>query len=88
MRATPPARPASAFRRGVAAFLDFLTVFFVGGMVIGRVTGETIDGGFLLSGSPALALFALIIVYFYVGRKLLGGTLWDRLLGIARPQPY
>jgi hypothetical protein len=84
----PPVRPASAFKRGVAATLDFLTVFFVGGYVIGKLTGETTAEGFSLSGGAAIALFALIVVYFYVGRKVLGGTLWDRILGIARPQPY
>jgi hypothetical protein len=84
----PPVRPASAFRRGVAAFLDFLTVFFVGGMLIGKLTGQTIEGGFVLTGGAAFGLFALIVVYFYVGRKIAGGTLWDRILGIARPQPY
>jgi hypothetical protein len=36
---------------------------------------------------PALVLFALIAVYFYVCRRHLGGTLWDRILRIARPQP-
>ena len=83
-----PAKPASAFKRGLAAVLDFLTVFFVGGYVIGKLTGETTDSGFSLSGGPAIALFALIVVYFYAGRKKLGGTLWDRIFSIARPQPY
>jgi len=84
----PPVRPASAFKRGVAAVLDFFTVFFAGGYIIGKLTNETTPEGFSLSGGAAIALFALIVVYFYVGRKLLRGTLWDRILGIARPQPY
>ena len=88
MNGDPQARPASAFKRGVAAVLDFLTVFFVGGYIIGKLTGEATDEGFALTGAPALALFALIVVYFYVGRKIAGGTLWDRIFSIARPQPY
>lgn len=84
----PPVRPASAFKRGVSAVFDFFTVFFVGGYIIGKLTNETTDEGFSLSGGPAIALFVLIVVYFYVGRKQLGGTLWDRILGIGRPQPY
>ena len=33
-------------------------------------------------------VFALIVVYFYVGRRVAGGTLWDRFFGISgEPQP-
>jgi len=31
-------------------------------------------------------LFLLIILYFVVGGKYLGGTLWQRLLGTTRKQ--
>ena len=30
---------------------------------------------------PALLLFALIAAYFYLGWKVVGGTLWQRILG-------
>ena len=83
-----PAQPAATWKRVFAAILDFLTVFFGGGWLFGKVTGETTPDGFVLSGGPALALFALIVIYFVAGRRFLGGTLWDRILGIARPQPY
>jgi hypothetical protein len=63
-------------------------VFFVGGMVIGKLTGQTDENGFMLTGGAALGLFALVVAYFYVGRKILGGTLWDRILGVTRLQPY
>jgi hypothetical protein len=81
--ASPATRPAF-WRRGLAGFFDFLTVFFVGGYVIGSLTGETTKDGFNLSGLPALALFALLILYFYLGWKVLGGTLWQRVFG-AQP---
>ncbi|HRD78107.1 MAG TPA: hypothetical protein PK264_19570 [Hyphomicrobiaceae bacterium] len=42
--------------------------------------------GFKLDGTPALALLAVIAAYFLVGR-ITGGTVWDRILGIRRPQP-
>ena len=67
------------WRRGLAGFLDFLTVFFVGGYVIAALTGETTSDGFHLTGLAALALFAVIVLYFYVGWKVLGGTLWQRV---------
>lgn len=72
--------PVATWRKVVAAILDFLTVFFVGGHIIGALTGNTTSGGFNLQGAPALVLFALIIVYFVVGRKFLGGTLWRHIL--------
>ena len=78
---TDSTKPPSTLRKVFAAILDFFTIFFVGGYLIGKLTGNTTDGGFQLDGAPALALFALIIAYFYVGRKYAGGTLWQRLLG-------
>ena len=75
-----PARPASAPRKVFAAILDFFTIFIVGGDIIGKMTGESTDGGFNLEGGPALLLFALIVVYFVVGRKYAGGTFWQRIL--------
>jgi DMSO reductase anchor subunit len=73
------------WRKVLAAILDFLTVFFIGGYVIGSLTGNTSDEGFKLEGLPALVLFALIIVYFVIGYKFVGGTLWQRILGARRP---
>lgn len=51
------------------------------GYVIGAATGETTKDGFSLHGASALVLFAGIILYFYLGWKVLGGTLWQRILG-------
>ena len=79
---------AAVWKRVVASILDFFTVFLGAGWVIAKATGNiTPEGGFNLSGGPALLLFALIAAYFYVGRKIAGGTLWDRAFGIGRPQP-
>ena len=82
-----PQQRASVTKRVIASILDFFTVFILGGMAIGWATGNIKDGGFDLSGIPAVILFALIVVYFYVGRRHLGGTVWDRIFRIARPQP-
>jgi hypothetical protein len=80
--------PASFAKRVVALFLDFLTIFFSGAYFIGWLTGGLRADGVDLSGAPGLVFLALIGAYFYVGWKFAGGTIWDRILGIARPQPY
>jgi hypothetical protein len=77
---TPPPLVKPFWRRGLAGFLDFLTVFFVGGYVIAKITGDTTSDGFNLTGAPALVLFAAIALYFYLGWKKLGGTIWQRIL--------
>jgi hypothetical protein len=74
-------RPAT-WKVVIAAILDFLLVFILGGMLIASATGDTTEGGFQLSGWPAVALFALIALYFW-GMGRLGGTLFRRLFRIA-----
>jgi len=82
-----PAAAAPIWKRILAPILDWITVFAVGGYLIGAATGGLEPGGFNLQGWPALLLLAVVIAYFYVGRRLAGGTLWDRFFGIGRPQP-
>jgi hypothetical protein len=66
----------------LAAILDFLTIFLVGGYVIAWLTGSASSRGFDLSGWPAFALLAVIVAYFVVGKRVFHGTLWKRILGI------
>jgi len=72
--------PVATWRKVVAGILDFLTIFFIGGYVIGYLTGNMTADGFNLQGATALILFALVITYFVVGSKYLGGTIWQRIL--------
>ena len=67
----------------LAAILDFFTVFGLGGYVIARLTGNLTETGFALNGMPAVALFAVIILYFVLAPRM-GGTLWQRLLRARR----
>ncbi len=67
----------------LAAILDFLTIFFVGGSIIAWATGSLTQDGFKLNGAPALLLFALIVAYFVAGKRAFGGTIWRRIFGIA-----
>jgi hypothetical protein len=82
-----PVAPAPLWKRVVAPILDYIMVFSVGGYLIGSATGSLEPAGFELYGWPAALLFALVVAYFYVGRRVAGGTLWDRFFGIGRPQP-
>lgn len=70
----------ATWRKVLAAILDFLMVFFVGGYAIGYLTGGMTPEGFKLEGPPAIVLFALIVVYFVAGSKYPGGTVWQRIL--------
>jgi hypothetical protein len=80
-------QPVAVWKRVVAAILDFFTAFFVFGWLVAQFTGHTTQSGFKLQGGPAILLFALIVAYFFIGRRYAGGTLWDRIFGIGRPQP-
>jgi RDD family len=78
---------AAIWKRVVAVILDLVTVFAIGGYVIGALTGDLTSDGFSLNGAPALVLFAVVVAYFFVCRRYAGGTLWDRIFRIKRPQP-
>ena len=75
---------APFWRRALAGILDFITVFWVAGYLIGSMSGETTKDGFNLTGTAALMLLAVIVLYFYLGWKVVGGTIWQRIFG-ARP---
>jgi len=77
---TDVAKPTATWRKVFAAILDFFTVFFLGGYAIGYLTGNVTAQGFSLEGTTAMILFALIVVYFVVGSKYAGGTVWQRIL--------
>jgi hypothetical protein len=79
--ASEPRKPAGTWRKVIAAILDFIFIFFIAGYVIGYFAGGLSEKGFSLSGMPAFVLFAVIVLYFIVFRRYLGGTLFQRLLG-------
>jgi hypothetical protein len=73
------AAPPALWRRVVAAILDFLTAFIGSGSLVAYLTGDLTSTGFQLEGLPALCAFALVILYFVVGKRL-GGPIWRRVL--------
>ena len=75
-------KPVATWRKVVAAILDFIFVMAIAGYAIASVTGDTTEGGFDLKGGPAFLLFAIIILYFIIFTRYLGGTVFQRLLGV------
>ncbi len=76
------AKPVSTTRKVFAGILDFIFVMVIAGYAIGYMTGNVTDEGFNLKGGPAFLLFAIIILYFVIFTRYLGGTVWQRLLGV------
>ena len=81
---TEVTKPHPNWKIILAALLDFVTMFAVGGYVIGKLSGQATEDGFSLSGLPALLSIALIIAYFIIGNRYFRGTLWKHILGTAK----
>ena len=75
-------KPVSTWRKVFAAIFDFIFVFGFAGYLIARYTGNVTDEGFALKGGPALLLFAIVILYFVIFTRFLGGTIFQRLLRV------
>ncbi len=84
---TEPIKPAPVWKRGTAATLDLITAFLGFGWLIAYFTDNTKGQYFHLDNSLALLGLVVTVAYFFIGRRYCGGTLWDRILGIGRPQP-
>lgn len=67
-------------RKITAFIIDIFLSFFVIGGTIAYLTGDLTSGGFSLDGGPALLAIALVITYFIVGNKYLGGTIGKRIV--------
>jgi hypothetical protein len=75
-------KPVPTWRKVVAAILDFIFVLFIVGYGIGYMTGNLTDEGFNLQGAPAFIAFAIIVLYFVIFTRYLGGTVFQHLLGV------
>jgi len=74
----------ATWRIVLAALLDFFTAFFGIGYVLALTLGGKTETGFHLTGGPALLAIILIVAYFLVFNKYLGGTIWKRILRAQR----
>lgn len=81
---TPPADKVATWRIVLAAIFDFLTAFFASGFLVASIFGGRTENGFSLEGGPALLAFALVIAYFIIFNRFLGGTIWKRILRAVR----
>ncbi len=77
-------RQPATWRIVLAAILDFFTIFWASGFLVASIFGGRTDAGFALDGWRALLCFALIVAYFVVFNKFLGGTIWKRILKAKR----
>jgi hypothetical protein len=87
--------PQSAWKRGLAGFLDFTFVFFPLANLLSRLpgnsprppvispTGKVTIELFNLSGTYLLVLIALTVAYFVIMNRT-GGTVFQRLFGMKR----
>src|SRR5256885_6054375 len=67
--------------RAVAVIIDFVAMFAIM-FVIALATGNTNEGGFELSGTPALLGFLIWFVYYIGMEATSGATLGKMLVGI------
>ncbi len=81
--ATSSSQPAT-WRIVLAFILDFFTAFWVFGFLVATLFGGRTENGFELDGMPALLAFVLMVAYFLVFNKFLGGTIWKRILKAKR----
>ncbi|MDP9836618.1 putative RDD family membrane protein YckC [Neorhizobium huautlense] len=78
------AKQPATWRIVLAFILDFFTIFWIAGLGVAFVFGGTTENGFSLNGLPALLCFVLMIAYFVVFNRYLGGTIWKRILRAKR----
>ena len=81
-RGVEPPNSLATWRKTVAAALDFLFASLVAAYVVGYVAGKTAKSGFALNSAPAVAVFVAVALYFVICTRFLGGTVWQRALGV------
>ncbi len=84
MSDTQTSKGPATWRIVLAAILDFFTAFWVFGLLVAFLFGGMTENGFNLQGGTAVLLFALVVAYFIVFNKYLGGTIWKRILRAQR----
>ena len=81
-RARPRHDVATWWQVVAAATLDVVFAFVVAEYAAGYLAGKAAKGGFELTGVPALVVLGAIALYFVFCTRFLGGTVWQRALGL------
>ena len=76
-------QPPSTPRIVLVALPDLILAFVAFGVLIAWATGQFGPNGFNLTGVSAPVLLVLVIGYFIVFRRWLGGTIMQRPFGMA-----
>jgi hypothetical protein len=75
------------WRAVVSFLLDFICAVLVFGFGLAFILGKAAVQGatvrFHFQGWPALLFMLLVIAYFVVFNRFLGGTIWRRALGVG-----
>lgn len=77
-------RQPATWRIVLAFILDFFSIFWISGLAVAALFGGMTENGFNLNGPPALLCFVLMIAYFVIFNRYLGGTIWKRILKAKR----
>lgn len=76
---------AVTWRKELAAGLDLLMLLAVLFYPMAWLSGGISDDVVRVSGWAAVVLIAAFVAYFNICYKMLGGPVWERLLGVAGP---
>jgi uncharacterized RDD family membrane protein YckC len=82
--ATKAKEEAPTWKKVLAFIVDLLVSFLVLGYLVAAMTGGLTSDGFSLEGGPAFLVFALVVLYFVLMNKFVGGTLGKMLFGIKK----
>ncbi len=72
----------NTWHNALAIALDIIMLFVGGGYLVAVATGNLTEGGFSLDNWSAALWLALMVTYFWVLTKYLGGTIWQRILRV------
>jgi hypothetical protein len=76
--------PPSSWRVAIANLLDFFTIALSSGYSVAWNSGTLIPGGFYLEGWSIGLVFGIIVAYFLICNRYLGGAIWAHMLVSTR----
>ena len=77
-----PHNDVATWRKVVAAATLDVLFALVAESVVRHLAGKAAKGGFELTGMSAVAVLGVVVLYFVICTRFLGGTVWQRALGL------